>query len=303
MPCYRPLPAAVLLANKHQLPHPMPEFLPCGKCLGCRKQQARDWSTRMYHESQLHNDACFLTLTYGDEDLPSDLSLNKKHPTDFLKRLRHHAPTFRYYSVGEYGDENKRPHYHAIVFGFAFPDRTPWMRNSTAPLYRSDLLERNWGHGYATVQDVTTASIRYVARYVNKKLGQIHNYERFDSITGEVWSVKPEYALMSRRPGIAHHWIERFWHEVYPSDFTVVDGAKAKPPHYYDRWMAADHKPEDQKIPCIDCKEHQEIYLEVQTKRRDWREDQSAEYGNSYKCLEAGEVIAIARETQSKRNL
>jgi len=40
---------------------------------------------------------------------------------------------------------------------------------------------------------------------------------------------------MSRRPGIAFNWIEKFKDDVYPHDYVVIrDGIKCKPPKYYD---------------------------------------------------------------------
>ena len=191
----------------------------------------------MSHELQLHDNASFLTLTYDDEHLPSDLGLQKQDPTKFLKRLRKEVGQFRYYLVGEYGDENKRPHYHAIIYGLRFDDRYEWMRRNGYPVYRSDLLESKWTAGYSSVQNVDSGCIRYVARYVHKKLGVSHDYQRVDTSTGECWEVPPEYAVMSRRPGLAHDWFEQYWSDVYPSDFVVLEGRKYRPPLYYDRQL------------------------------------------------------------------
>lgn len=45
--------------------------IPCGNCIGCRLDYARDWSARLMHELQMHDpDTCwFLTLTYNDDAL------------------------------------------------------------------------------------------------------------------------------------------------------------------------------------------------------------------------------------------
>jgi len=46
---------------------------------------------------------------------------------------------------------------------------------------------------------------------------------------------------MSRRPAIGKRWIERYWRDVYPRDFVVMDGHELKPPRYYDKWMEVNH--------------------------------------------------------------
>lgn len=37
--------------------------LPCGKCIGCRLEQSRQWAVRCVHEMQMHEDNSFVTLT------------------------------------------------------------------------------------------------------------------------------------------------------------------------------------------------------------------------------------------------
>jgi len=52
--------------------------LPCGQCIGCRLERSRQWAMRCIHEAQLHQNNCFITLTYDDEHLPKDLSLDHR---------------------------------------------------------------------------------------------------------------------------------------------------------------------------------------------------------------------------------
>ena len=40
--------------------------LPCGKCLACRLERARQWAVRGFHEAQMHPHSSFITLTYAD---------------------------------------------------------------------------------------------------------------------------------------------------------------------------------------------------------------------------------------------
>lgn len=62
--------------------------LPCGKCDGCRKDRARGWAARMMHEASMHGSNLFLTLTYDDDHLPHDMSVNLRDFQLFMKRLR-----------------------------------------------------------------------------------------------------------------------------------------------------------------------------------------------------------------------
>lgn len=253
VPCFRPLlaypggPGAprVVFNPIRSYAGSLAFLLPCGRCIGCRMTRARDWATRMHCEAQMHPASTFLTLTYEDGQLPSDGSISKRTIQLFMKRLRKAvAEPIRYFACGEYGDENWRPHYHAIVFGYGFPDRKPWRMSPTGhPLYRSELLERVWTFGNAEVGEVTHASAGYVARYCLKKLtptserGMAH-YFRPHPVTGEFHQVAPEFALMSSRPGIGGSWFAEYARDAFPSDFLVIDGSKRPVPTYYKRKLS-----------------------------------------------------------------
>lgn len=201
--------------------------LPCGQCIGCRLDRSRQWAIRCMHEASLHSRNCFITLTFNDDHVTD--SLDKRDFVLFMKRLRKkfgRGP--RYFHCGEYGELLQRPHHHACLFNFDFPDKVLFSVNRGVSLYRSAALEKLWPFGFSTVGAVTFESAAYVARYVTKKItGKMadSHYE------GKV----PEYVTMSRRPGIARNWIESFKDDVYPSDFVVIrNGIKCRPPRYYD---------------------------------------------------------------------
>ena len=87
-----------------------PLKIPCGQCVGCRLERSRVWAVRCVHEASLHERNCFITLTYNDENLPSDRSLKMKHYQDFMKRLRkRYGEGIRFFHCGEYGSLNQRP--------------------------------------------------------------------------------------------------------------------------------------------------------------------------------------------------
>lgn len=222
----------------------LPLQVPCGQCVGCRLEKSRQWALRCMHEASLHEDNCFLTLTYNDENLPQYNSLQLRDFQLFMKRLRkQYGSGIRFFHCGEYGEKNGRPHYHAIVFNFDFPDKELLTVRNDHRLYRSDALDSLWGLGFCSIGDVTFDSAAYVARYCLKKMvgkGSDQYYERVDPETGEVVLIAKEYATMSRRPGIGHGWYERYRDETYPSDFVVRDGVKMRPPKAYDRRLEAE---------------------------------------------------------------
>ena len=217
-----------------------PLTIPCGQCVGCRLERSRQWAVRCVHEASLHEDNCFITLTYNNESLPEDGSLNKKHFQDFMKRLRkkYKNKKIRYYHCGEYGDKNFRPHYHAIIFGLQFDDQKLFTVNNGEKLYTSEKLEKLWPFGFSTIRTVTFESAAYVARYVMKKVNgknAKNHYERVDSNTGEIYSLVPEYNTMSRRPGIASGWFDKYKDDVYPSDNIHLREKTFRPPKFYDK--------------------------------------------------------------------
>lgn len=222
----------------------LPVNLPCGQCIGCRLQKAAEWTTRLHHEHSQHERASFVTLTFNDEHLPIDYSINVRDVQLFLKRLRKALghERVRYFACGEYGDQGGRPHYHLLVFGYDFPDKTLWRRTGSGELtYRSAFLERVWPFGHCEIGAVTPQSINYVARYILKKInGEAAEeyYTRIHPLTGEVCKVNREFVVMSTRPGIGSSWFDKFASDAFPSDFVVIDGVKRQVPRYYVKKLA-----------------------------------------------------------------
>lgn len=220
--------------------------VPCGQCIGCRLEKSRQWAVRMMHEAQLHERNSFVTLTYSPEELPSYGSLRKEDFQKFMKRLRREIEPrkVRFFHCGEYGEAFSRPHYHACLFGVDFGgDRFEHTVRDSVPVWRSPTLERLWPYGFSEIGQLTYGSARYVARYVHKKIGGSaagDHYSVVDAETGEVVQLEPEYATMSRRPGIGAGWFEKFGNEVFPRDEVVVKGGLQKPPEYYVDLLARD---------------------------------------------------------------
>ncbi len=196
------------------------------------------------HEASLYDENSFITLTYAPEHLPEGGTLVKADFKNFMKRLRKHIRPgkVRYFHCGEYGTELGRPHYHAILFGFKFPDEKLWKVIRKNNVYRSDLLEKIWGLGFCSIGAVTFQSAAYVARYILKKINGKQadkHYEAVDKETGELTKKIPEYITMSLKPGVGAKWFEKFSKDVYPEDFVVMNGKRFKTPRYYDKLLKA----------------------------------------------------------------
>jgi hypothetical protein len=194
------------------------------------------------HEAKYHEQKAFLTLTYDDLHLPENGSLDKSHFQKFMKRLRkQHGGKLRYFMCGEYGDTTDRPHYHAILYGCDFADRTKYKKSDRGEqLWKSDELDRIWGLGLCSIGAVTPQSCGYVSRYIMKKvtgdLAQEH-YARINPTTGEWYLLTPEYVNMSRRPGIGKDFYDDFKTDLYPSDSAISAGKQMPVPKYYDRQL------------------------------------------------------------------
>lgn len=245
MPCYEPITAwrcprnGVLFRPTPSVPNIQ---LPCGRCMGCRLERSRQWAARLMHEFRFHERSSFITLTYDKKFLPPGGSLNLRHWQLFLKKLRKETPQkLRFFHCGEYGEKAGRPHYHAIIFGEDFAENT--FEHSTTErgdkTWRSKDLERIWGMGRCEVGSVTFESCAYVARYVTKKITGSLAKEFYTYVDehGEIHDLKPEYATMSRRPGIGKLHFDKHSHEIYPHDEIVVRGVPCKPPKFYDRLL------------------------------------------------------------------
>lgn len=245
MPCYAPLEGyrglgGRIVFNPREAVIKQVVKLPCGQCIGCRLEYSRQWAVRLMHENKLHFRSAFVTLTYAPENLPHGGTLVKWHFQDFMKRLRSRlSPVkIRFFHCGEYGERFDRPHYHAIIYGFGFPDRVFYKTENGESYYTSEFLDSVWQHGRCVLGDVTFASAAYVARYVTKKVtgdAAEDHYWRVDETTGEAFRVEPEYCTMSRRPGIGSGAFDKWSSDFYPRDEVVVNGFPSRPPRFYDK--------------------------------------------------------------------
>lgn len=241
--------------------------IPCGQCIGCRMDYAREWANRLLLELQDHDqkNCFFVTLTYDDQCIKDkclraysdpttgvvegySLSLCKRDLQLFMKRLRKavEPARIRFYAVGEYGGQTFRPHYHLILFNLPLPvgDLSFYKKSPLGYDYsNSALISKCWPYGWNVVAPVTWESCCYTARYMLKKQ-KGKNASVYDD-----FSLEAPFSVCSRKPGIAYSYIERC------GDFSKVRsivvgtdrGSKQFPPPRYLERIFADSHPEEGK--------------------------------------------------------
>lgn len=193
--------------------------LPCGKCVQCMINHAKEWAVRCVLEALEHDENYFITLTYDNEHLPKDGALHKEDLQKFFKRLRKEFGECRYFACGELGKGNQRPHFHALVFGLHLPDLKPVLGHP-----KSDRFTKVWPFGAYSIDEVTYASANYVAQYQSNKLFKgVH--------TGE-------FIVASNRPGLGASWCEKNLNTLLEYDAVFGkfgDLKQAKMPRYFEK--------------------------------------------------------------------
>lgn len=175
-------------------------LVPCGHCLNCCVNKARIWTSRIILEACSHSDTSFVTLTYDDFNLPDPPVVSVPEMQKFLKRFRYHAKKkIRYFCVGEYGDENQRPHYHLVMY-------------NVHPVLDWNSLAKSWTNDDGLLKcqperlqavELTPELARYIAGYITKKAKNQNNQWEFESQKNLNASGLREWSIMSK--GIGRH--------------------------------------------------------------------------------------------------
>ncbi len=267
------------------------------------------WAIRIAHEASLHdttNGNSFITLTYNDQHLPKNWSLNIEHFQKFMKRLRKSksGQKIKYYHCGEYGNKcahginlskqkcplctTGRPHYHAILLNCSFNDTEHYATQQSTPRYTSPELEQLWGKGFVDVGTVTMQSAAYVARYIMKKITGVNAADHYIKIDyqGEITPITPEYSSMSN--GIGKQFYETYKSDFFPSDEVPVlgEGVHKKVPRYYTDRLR---------------KQDEELYEQIKEERQNFMLENQHEY--TTERLHQKYRVKQAQFKQLERNL
>lgn len=248
--------------------------VPCGKCYYCVQRLVSAWSFRLMQEDKIAQTAYFVTLTYDNDHVPISakryMTLRKKDVQEFMKRLRYYSPKtpkIKYYAVGEYGSDTKRPHYHIILF-------------NAEPLH----VEQAWTAGQCFFGTVAGASVGYTLKYVSKK-GQIPVHANDDRV--------PEFALMSKRLGANYLTPQmKRWHEedILNRMYLNIEGGKkiCMPRYYKDQLYTKEQR--------------QHIGAHLSTKMADELAKAIEAYGPKYAWDKAQNDIATFRKKGYQAN-
>ena len=128
----------------------------------------KDWLFRIQFDVDAAVNSFFVTLTYNEDNLPDKVSLADVQK--FFKRLRKRCEPKKigghlnsryvplsYFLCSEYGALRNRPHYHAIIMNVVPLVGTP-----------QENIESAWSNGFVYIGSVTSASCRYVLKYIQK---------------------------------------------------------------------------------------------------------------------------------------
>lgn len=275
--------------------------VPCRQCKGCRYDRAVSIGIRSFHESQAYNHNCFITLTVAPkwiETVFPDGSLRKEPFVLFAKRLRKfisqskdpevismitcidkpvwynrgkwNRDLIRFLWCAEYGDKNKRPHYHACVYNFDFPDKKKAEMRNGIQYYSSKILDSLWSdpetkesYGMARIGELNMASSVYLGKYCSKRInfspkklerafdGMLNDKDKktfdiycdryFHPDTGVI--LNPEFVVFPRGFGLGRMFYEKhksdFYHPIEEDSCVhILRNGKAqsyKVPEYYDK--------------------------------------------------------------------
>jgi hypothetical protein len=224
--------------------------VPCGKCVECRKRKVDEWVFRLMEEDKVSSSSHFVTLTYDTLSIPITkngfMTLDKSDFQRFMKRLRKQTgfENIRYYAAGEYGEKNRRPHYHAIIFNVPTQAsyfnawslvKEKWMQYYAPVLPNGQLYdpypklsnEDKIQLGQLHIGQVSGKSIAYTAKYLDK-------IQRKKKHSREDWA--REFSLMSKGLGESYLTDEIIkYHQERPEQLylTMAGGKKIAMPKYY----------------------------------------------------------------------
>lgn len=235
----------------------------CGKCPSCKINRVNDWVFRLQQEEKRSFSSYFITLTYNNLHCPITpngfMTLVKKDFQDFMKRLRYNSKqkNLKYYCAGEYGEMNRRPHYHFILFNLLDVEEV------TPDLFRSKVLEKSWSKldpisqgivdeyngrgvlgedemkeylkfssnvtpiGDIHIGRVTSASIAYTAKYIDKGF-TVPAHARDDR--------QREFSLMSKRMGDNYltDAVKKYYLDDLTRNYVTREGGfRGRMPKYY----------------------------------------------------------------------
>jgi len=249
--------------------------VPCGGCNFCLSRRRSDWSVRLFNHFMDSFNAFFVTLTYDDDHIVYGSEATGTLEREVIKTLHHslrkinaratksresqgqsifkdgkgNSRRIQYYTVGEYGSEGARPHYHSIIFN-VYPETLRKLAEGSL-----------WNKGMIKVGSVTHASINYVTKYVidrdthsdcapfsmmSKGLGV--GYLERNSAMHTRGQLKGYVVHQGRRVAMPRYYRDKIFTE-FEREYLTIEGMKEMDNRYFeelDRLIAMDvYRPAD----------------------------------------------------------
>lgn len=192
----------------------------CRKCHNCRVERISELQFMCLMAQQqgykFGTGASFVTLTYDNEHIPLKVIdgkpygyLEKKHFQDYFSKIRHHYLKEGKYvpqmcCVGEYGEQDSRPHYHSLIFG-------------ASSLEIEKLNRKFWRKGIHQCGVLRQGGIRYVIDYMFKQ-----SSDTFKELFKKK-ELPPPFLIHSTKLG-QEFFLKYFDYD--PADFTYIRNGK-----------------------------------------------------------------------------
>jgi len=237
-----------LVNNPSKSPWPEnPIATTCGKCEACILNRCNEWAMRCAHETEMHDESAFLTLSFHEKYIDHDYSLRRETFTNFIKRYRKWAypKKLRYFQCGEYGTKRGRPHHHCLIWGHQFEDFFESKYSDDQQkhmIHRSRKLEELWGMGQCWIGEANYETAGYIAKYCtkNQTASEIEKYSKLGRLG--------EFNTFSTRPPIGIPWFRRYTSDCFPSDTCIINGFPHPVPKAYLRDYAKNHPEEARAV-------------------------------------------------------
>lgn len=268
------------------------DIIPCGKCLGCFLEKARDKAVQLSLEKMnpeyKSNECWFITLTYEDEYLPihtyeneetgeqySGASTELRDLQNWIKKIRDNHPdkNIRYMAAREYGSTTLRPHYHIIIFGLPLDEELfVKVGNNTNgdPLWTTPQLDHIESKDCWSVRRPLGDRSAKMYRAGNVIVGEVtfqsisyvakYTLKKANKDYNSEWWYKAQgldEEAISQSQDLGKWYYDLHKHEIYNRDLVPVLGKNGKfsrPPRSFDRLYK---------------KEFPELYEEVVQRRKE----------------------------------
>ena len=262
------------------------EIIPCGKCMGCYLEKARDKAVQLSLEKmnpEYKEDECwFITLTYDDDYLPihsyldvesgeviNGASTELKDLQNWIKKLRDNHPdkNIRYMAAREYGTSTLRPHYHLIIFGLPL-DRDLMVKignkaNGDA-LWTTPQLDNIISRDCWSVRRPLGDRKAKMYRAGNVTIGEVtfqsisyvarYTLKKANKTYDSEWWYNAQgldKEAVSQSQDLGKWYYDLHKHEIYENDYVPILGKNenfSKPPKSYDRMYKEEYPKKYAKV-------------------------------------------------------